>query len=544
VTRQPRTERPRRRAQRGQAIPIIAVASTVLLGFTAMAVDLSLQTHTRRDLQNATDGAALAGAHHLSSAPVTQSQRIAGVQDAVEVLHNRLQWPLGGSTVFQYAQSLTSSSSGCSGSASCSVTFTAGGDTVTVSTPPVTARGAVYDGDSQYLEVNVRQRSAAGIGGGVGMIAGDTAAHAIAYHFAPGQPFGFALYADSFALDSNYDQVITGNIYAYRSIQPQSNGHSATCAQGGSVVLGDPQAPHPTPSPDTAAGQPQQASTLAASLTFLADCSSAGGGEVAQTATEGCPGSIPGVSLTAANSYVDDPSLIQTLPSGIGTVGTTRACVAYPAIAPPDLGAPTLDPNPSTFGCNGNGGLIGGVYQPGIYTCGLTVDHPLAPGVYEIVHNTSLSNDVTVSQAVSGTCNAADAANYDVCLYGVTFYLQQNGGAGAAMYVGKGGGLKARITPYSPTGSSNPNDGRFPVYAPRGVTAQLNVDQNHSMLSLQGTVYMPSGTTSMTSNADLAIDGQAIVASWVNQGGNHPNPRITYDGGVVAQQREVLRLVE
>jgi hypothetical protein len=112
------------------------------------------------------------------------------------------------------------------------------------------------------------------------------------------------------------------------------------------------------------------------------------------------------------------------------------------------------------------------------------------------------------------------------------------------MYVGKGGGVKARITPYAPTGSSNPNDGRFPVYAPRGVTAQLNVDKNHSMLSLQGTVYMPSGTTSITSNADLAIDGQAIVASWVNQGGNHPNPRITYDGGVVAQQREILRLVE
>jgi Flp pilus assembly protein TadG len=536
--------RHRRRAERGQAIPLIAVASTVLLGLTAMAVDLSVQTHFRRDLQNIADAAALAGAHHLSTAPVSQAQRQAGVQDAVKVLHNRLQWPLGGVTATAYAQSLTGGAAGCSGSTSCSVTFTAGADTITVSTPPVTARLAAYDGDSQYLEVNVRQGSSAGIGGGVGLVPGTTAAHAVAYHFPPGQPFGLALYADSYAQDSNFNQTVTGSVYVYRSLQPQSNGQSATCAQGGSIILGDPQAPHALPSPDSAAGQPQQASTRAASLTFLADCSSAGGGEVAQTAAEGCPATVQGVSLTPANSYVDDPSFRQTLPSGVTSVGTTRACVAFPAISPPDLGAPTLDGNPQTYGCSGNRGLTGGVYQPGIYTCGLTVDHPLAPGVYEIVHNAALSNDVTVSQAVTGTCSASDAAAYDVCLNGVTLYLQQNSGAGATMYVGKGGGIRARLTPYTPSGSSNPNDGRYPVYAPRGVTAQLSVDRNNTLLSLQGTVYLPSGSTSITSNADIAIDGQAIVSAWINQGGNHPSPRITFDTGTVAQQREILRLVE
>lgn len=533
-----------RRAERGQAIPLIAVASTVLLSLTAMAVDLSVQTHFRRDLQNAADAAALAGAHHLSTAPVTQAERVAGVQDAVEVLHTRLRWPLGGATVVGYAQSLTAGAAGCSGSTACSVTFTAGNDTVTVSTPPVSARRAAYDGDSQYLEVNVRQGAFAGIGGAVGLMPGSTAAHSVAYHFASGQPFGFALYADSYAQDSNYNQVITGNVYAYRSVQPQSSGQAATCTQGGSVILGDPQAPHALPSPDPAAGQPQQASTRAASLTFLADCSSAGGGQVAQTAAEGCPTTVQGVWLSAANSYVDDPSFPQTLPAGVTSVGTTRACIAYPAIAPPDLGAPTLDSSPRTFGCNGNGGLIGGVYQPGIYPCGLTVDHPLAAGVYEIVHDAALPNDLTVSQGVSGTCSAADASVYDVCLYGVTFYLQQSGGAGATMYVGNGGGIQARMTPYAPTGSSNPNDGRYAIYAPRGVTAQLTVDKNHSLLNLQGTVYMPSGTSATTSNADIAVDGQAIVSTWINQGGNHPNPRIMYDAGAVAQQREILRLVE
>jgi Flp pilus assembly protein TadG len=542
VTAAARAGRLRRRTQRGQAIPIIAVASTVLLGFTAMAVDLSVQTHFRRDLQNAADAAALAGAHHLSTAPVTQAERTAGVQDAVMVLHTRLQWPLGGVSVAAYAQSVTAGAAGCAGSTSCSVTFTAGTDTVTVSTPPVAARLAAYNGDSQYLEVNVRQGSYAGIGGAIGLLPGATGAHAVAYHFAPAQPFGFALYAGSYAQDSNFNQIITGNVYAYRSVQPQSSGHAATCAQGGSIVLGDPQAPHALPSPDPSAGQPQQASVTP--LSFLADCATAGGGQVAQTLAEGCPTTIQGVSLTATNSYVDDTSISQTLPPGISSVGTTRACVAVPAIAAPDLGAPTLASSPSTYGCSGNQGLIGGVYQPGIYTCGLTVDHPLAPGVYEIVHNTTLANDVTVSQAVSGTCNGADAAVYGVCLYGVTFYLQQSGGAGATMYVGRGGGIQARLTPYTPSGTSNPNDGRYPVYAPRGVTAQLTVDKNRSLLSLQGTVYMPSGITSTTSNADITVDGQAIVASWINQGGNHPNPRITYNAGTVAQQREILRLVE
>jgi hypothetical protein len=335
-------------------------------------------------------------------------------------------------------------------------------------------------------------------------------------------------------------------MYAYRSIQPQSNGQSATCLQAGSLVLGDPQAPHPLPSPDPAAGQLQQANlTHGAQVTFLGDCSSAGGGEVAQTAAEGCPNAVQGVPLNAANSYVDDPAYSQTLPAGITTTGSTKACVAYPAIPPPDLPAPSLDPNAQTYGCAGNHGLIGGSYQPGIYTCGLTVDHPLTPGVYEIVHNSALASDVTISQALAGTCTGGDIASYDVCLYGVTFYLQQGSGAGASMYVGTGGGLNVRLTPYDgPTGSSNPGDGHYPIYAPRGVAASLTVDKYRTLLSTQGTVYMPSGSTSITSNADLVIDGQAIVATWLNQGGNHPSPRITYDRGVVAPQREILRLAE
>jgi len=48
-------------------VPLIALASVLLIAATALAVDLSVQTNKRRDLQNVTDAAALAGARDLYS---------------------------------------------------------------------------------------------------------------------------------------------------------------------------------------------------------------------------------------------------------------------------------------------------------------------------------------------------------------------------------------------------------------------------------------------------------------------------------------------
>ncbi len=52
-------------AERGQALVLFALALAVLLGFTAMAVDVGIFLHQRRDLQNDADAAALAGAAFL-----------------------------------------------------------------------------------------------------------------------------------------------------------------------------------------------------------------------------------------------------------------------------------------------------------------------------------------------------------------------------------------------------------------------------------------------------------------------------------------------
>jgi hypothetical protein len=92
--------------------------------------------------------------------------------------------------------------------------------------------------------------------------------------------------------------------------------------------------------------------------------------------------------------------------------------------------------------------------------------------------------------------------------------------------------------------SLDPNDGRFSIYAPIGSAAGVYETNTQTTLVMTGTVYLPSGTMSATSNGTLGIDGQAIVNAWNVQSGNHSNPEIVYDPHATATQREVLQLVE
>lgn len=60
-----------RRNDRGSVIILTTLSSVALLGFVAMAADAGMMYETRRELQNAIDGAALAGAWELPGDPVT-----------------------------------------------------------------------------------------------------------------------------------------------------------------------------------------------------------------------------------------------------------------------------------------------------------------------------------------------------------------------------------------------------------------------------------------------------------------------------------------
>ena len=67
------------RRERGQTLLIFVLALTVLLGFTAMAIDLGLFFEDRRHLQNTADAAALAGVAELPANPAAAKSKAASL---------------------------------------------------------------------------------------------------------------------------------------------------------------------------------------------------------------------------------------------------------------------------------------------------------------------------------------------------------------------------------------------------------------------------------------------------------------------------------
>ena len=90
-----------RRRQRGQVLPISAICAGVLLGGAALAVDLSVATTNHRNLQNATDAAALSAARDLGASnggQANQADRLQGAVDALRVVYDHMGWGSSGTT--------------------------------------------------------------------------------------------------------------------------------------------------------------------------------------------------------------------------------------------------------------------------------------------------------------------------------------------------------------------------------------------------------------------------------------------------------------
>lgn len=83
------------RQEAGQGLVLAAFAMVMVLGFAAMAIDVGLFLHERRELQKAADAAVLAGAQELPDAPADAQQKAgewaenngigAGELEAVEI---------------------------------------------------------------------------------------------------------------------------------------------------------------------------------------------------------------------------------------------------------------------------------------------------------------------------------------------------------------------------------------------------------------------------------------------------------------------------
>lgn len=514
-----------------------ALVSVLLLAAAALAIDLSLQTDQHLDLQNATDAAALVAARDLGQSNgglANQADRNTAAIDALRVVYDHMGW---GSAGTSWATSAVGSTCGNGTSGSdCHVTTVGPGSATNVSVqvdiPPKHARNSAYNEGATlgspwgYAEVAISETSRTNFGSSVGEQSVTGGAHSVGYHFPTGQPFGFALYSGTLVADGNNGEVIDGNVYAYRDIQPQSNGLAGFCAatdssgNEGHIVLGAPQS-GTYPNPDPAAGAVYQYLVKpdeADKISHVNNCSTNPAKAVQQTASLGSCGTLTvrGVSMTSTQ----DPNSL--------------ACMANPPVLAPNLQGPSQTGNVVT---EDGSGLANNQSV-------LTVTTPLASGMYYVKHNPNCNppscTDVTINGSAQNNCTGSYTPSYNVCLLGVTFWLD----TGAT--IGVSNGAKVLISPYMPPNdtSLDPNDGLFPIYAPSGSGAGVYETNTNTVLAMMGTLYMPSGSMNVTQNALLSLQGQAVVQSWNVQSGNFSNPEITYDMKAVAKQREILQLVE
>jgi hypothetical protein len=396
-----------------------------------------------------------------------------------------------------------------------------------VNSPPLTAKVASYNGDPHRVEVLMYQRSGAFFAGFLGQPQNTDGAQSIAFHFAPGQPFPFALYSRTIIQSGNDGETIDGNIYADRYLQPQDHGHAGICAapdsngNPGYIFLGSPQQDDGSP-PYQNDGQ-SSTRPLADPILDGVTCPSAGGvvGMSATPASSGCAAGYAGNQSGGALTFDSQDG----------------ACESNPPIQPPTVAAlPNLIAYPSTV-CRG-GGLAGGSYQPNEYSCpsgaALNVDHTLAPGVYEIDAGANTGGcDVTMDGTITSLPN-------------VTFYLE--GGAGICITVASG--VTISETPYiDPLHVGDPGTGRYDVLSDNVANPSITLTSGgggstSGTWSLSGVIWLPTGAVSINNKTAIEDSGQIIVNAWADQSGFHQNPAVSFNGTFAPEQNETLQLSE
>lgn len=556
------TRRPaHRRGERGQMVPMLALFAVVLLGCTAIATDLSVCTHYKRNLQNVTDAAALAGAKQL---PITVSaaKQVSAMQTALAVLHNTFGWTTSGSTTpaalaASGCSGLQCSVSVCAGLTlpTCNATVPRGNNTpfsLTVNTPPKTAANTLFNNadlsaDPSYyqrVEVIMHQQSGGFFSGIFGVGSEIAGAQSIAWHFAAGQPFPFALYSRTVVQDGNSPEIIAGNIYAQRYLAPQGGGQAAICAgpdpsgNAGYIVLGAPQAPDAGYAKDGQNGNSKVPPTSDPILDGFNPCSSIGSGVVGMS---GNPGNSAGCGAAFGGMVAG---------SQISFDATDQACEANPALTVPNVAAlpnipgiagtqcqntpsatitPWADPtHAKAFLCNGS-------KQPSLtITAGITT---LTPGIYEIEPSGNAPCDVTI-----------DGTGPD--LTGVTFYLIN----GAGICASPASGVLFKQTPYCGTcgnpGGATPGDGVYDILSDNsGNNPSVTMNgagggSTSGVWKMTGVIWLPTGTVTINNKNALEDTGQILVNTWNDQSGNHNNPSVTYNGPNAPAQQEQLKLVE
>ncbi len=522
----------RRHGERGQALPIVALSGMVLIGATALAVDLSLQTSAKRQIQNVADTAALAGARDLyaSGATLGGSDQSTAVADALVAVAGNMGWSVDLSSQDSYGD--------CSGYPTPAMnlfglhgvckTVTYQGDTITISTPPASPANVV-DLDTHDLQVDISQTQSTNFASVIGFSSASEKGHAVARHAAGGVVYNWALFSNQYIQTGNSISMVAGNVYAGRAVNVQSAGKAAFCAKrtgvagvdDGYIFLGAPQQGDGLPASSLAG----QWGMLPATSRVITPLSTSGLSP--ECTYDNLSASKSGYVIQSGSSVQSGSPSCPTL-SGAGPAyynSTVQACEVTPVVLPP--APPPQQPAGATFTvaapCNAGKGA------------GCWKSTP-ADGVWIVPHNAGCdpaSNcfDLRIMQSI-GTPSPPHITIW--LKPGATFDVNMTGGGGSVLVAG----------PYN-AGTGLAGDNRYVVYGESG--SSMSVVGGKTSVEFQtGSIYMPSGTvTCSDSTANLTLDsGQAVADTWNVSSGNKPNPEITYNGAYAAVSSETLRLVE
>lgn len=493
----------RRRAnERGQVVILAALMAVAIIGASAIAVDVGVNTFNQRTFQNVTDAAALAGATDLGTQP-TAAQQQQAIADALMTIQKNKNFPAGwtGASV----------ATGC-GSGYCeNVTY--GNYKFALSTPPQSARAAsnatVHD-----FEVDLSLGVHNAFGTIIGSPTSTIAAHSIAYHSGPPGPYTFTFFARILTGSGNQQETIYGDAFVGNGYLPQSKGVAGLCvyevAGGtqGHIVFGTVP---PSSGPDPIYGQTPASSP----------CTPPNNAKGALSAQAPSPQATSPTNCPSSSTPFLDP----------GT-GTWLCYLANPSV--PNIAAPTVGQGAgTTLACNStvNSSTVAGVYGVPA-NCAVTLDFArgdincvslvLGAGSSVAVKDKK-GQDYVTSYGFNPTGDTV--ADADMTALGITVPTSACGGAG----------INAdNAVIWAPNTATNP----MPVALSNGSTGCC------SETLFVGTIFLPGQEVNFATNQTLYDAGSIYCGNWQVQSGNHTNPMVSFDAGDTAFVAEVLRLVE
>ncbi|MFZ2033491.1 MAG: pilus assembly protein TadG-related protein [Candidatus Dormiibacterota bacterium] len=488
--------RRRRANERGQVVILAALMAIVIIGASAIAVDVGVNTFSQRTFQNVTDAAALAGATDLGTQP-TAAQQQQAIADALLTIQKNKNFPAG----WTGASVATACGSGyCENVTYRNYTFA-------LSTPPRSARAAnnatVHD-----FEVDLSLGVHNAFGTIIGSPTSTIAAHSIAYHSGPPAPYSFTFFARTEAESGNQQETIYGDAFVGNGYAPQSSGMSGLCVY------------------EVAGGTQGHVVFGVVPPTVGSDPTSYG------VAPPTCPGKgaltaqAPAPQL-ASPASCPTPSTPQT-DTSTGNV----LCVLTPG-NPPAVAMPTV-----TQGVLPCGGTITSATGAGVYGvppgCAVNLDFSsgnidcvslvLGAGSSVLTTNKSGSSYIT-SYGFATPDSIADA---DVTTIGATPLPSACPGATIAADKSVIWAPSVPITSTPPVVLTNGSKGGG------GKSDTLFI----------GGIFVPGQEISYTTNQTIQDAGSVYCAWWDVQSGNHPNPTVDFDAGNASYVGEVLRLVE